>query len=68
MCKTCCVLRLAVQVVSAGALGVYGQNGWFCGKAEVEQWGALMGWRGLRDGAVRLHFNNTFVAFHEDWG
>ena len=62
------MLRLAVQVVSAGPLGVYGQNGWYCGKDEVEQWGALMGWRGLRDGAVRQQFNNTFIAFHEGWG
>lgn len=59
---------LVSQVVSFGRLGVVGRNGWYCREADVEQWNSLAGWRGLKDPAVRSYFNNTLVAFVEDWG
>ena len=55
-------------MVSFGKLGVLGKNGWFCREADVERWNALAGYRGLRDPAVRWHFNNTFLAFEPGWG
>ena len=57
-----------MQVVSFGRLGVLGRNGWFCREADVERWNAVAGWRGLKDPAVRLYFNETFLAFEKDWG
>jgi hypothetical protein len=56
------------QVVSFGSLGILGRNGWFCREADVELWNALAGYRGLKDPAVRQHFNGTFLAFNEGWG
>ena len=58
----------AVQVVSAGALGIFGRNGWFCSEADVERWSMLMGWRGLKDNEVRQYFNNTIIDFYAEWG
>jgi ABC-type proline/glycine betaine transport system substrate-binding protein len=55
-------------VVSFGRLGVLGRKGWFCRDADVDRWNALAGYRGLRDPAVRQHFNGTFVAFDSSWG
>ena len=63
------LLGLVAQVVSFGLLGVSGRNGWFCREADVERWNALAGYRGLRDPAVRQHFNSTFFAFEAaGWG
>jgi hypothetical protein len=59
---------LSHQVVSFGSLGILGRNGWFCREADVELWNALAGYRGLKDPAVRQHFNGTFLAFDEGWG
>ena len=55
-------------MVSFGKLGVFGRNGWFCREADVERWNSLAGYRGLRDPAVRRHFNGTFLAFERSWG
>jgi ABC-type proline/glycine betaine transport system substrate-binding protein len=55
-------------VVSFGKLGVFGRNGWFCREADVERWHSLAGYRGLRDPAVKRHFNSTFLAFEPGWG
>ena len=49
-------------------LGPRGQNGWYCRQSDVETWGALAGWRGLREPAVRRHFNDTLYAFEPTWG
>jgi hypothetical protein len=54
-------------VVSFGGLGILGRNGLFCREADVERWNALAGWRGLKDPAVRDHFNGTVLAFFADW-
>ena len=50
-------------MVTAGPLGILGRNGWFCLESDVETWPELAGWRGLRNPAVRSHFNNTFWAY-----
>ena len=64
-----CICTVRSQVVSAGLLGVLGRNGWYCRESDVDKWPALAGWRGLRDPAVRSHFNNTFFAFEPTgWG
>jgi hypothetical protein len=66
-CSSAC-RYVAAQVVSVGPLGILGQNGWFCTEADVARWHILTGWRGLNDGVVKEHFNNTFIAFYESWG
>jgi hypothetical protein len=63
-----CLLPFPSQVISFGRLGILGRTGWYCGEADVEQWNALAGYRGLKDPAVRQHFNGTFLAFEKDWG
>jgi len=60
--------QVRTQVVSFGQLGVLGRNGWYCREADVEHFNALAGYRGLKDPAVRQHFNRTLLAFEAGWG